>query len=197
MKNAIYLSAFIMLLLVEMACMAPASIAATSNCEEIYFAPDDFNRERPLLKPHPEFMKSYQSAKAGNAVEQRNVAVSYDAGYLVQACPEKAHYWYQKAARNGDQIARDWLDRYNKFKAMHDEPEFMIVNKANPPPAPAKEDGRNIAATSSGTSSDTGKEATYKCTNVLDGSDYYSSKPCPKMLGRSLVSDIGWEGASP
>ena len=195
MKNTIYPSAFIMLLLMGAACMASLAIAATSDCEEIYFSPDDFNQERPLLKPHTEFMKSYQSAKAGNAVEQRNVAVSYDAGYLVQACPEKAHYWYQKAARNGDQIARDWLDRYNKLKAMHDEPEFMVVNKTNPPQVTAGD--RNIAATSSGTSSDTGKEATYKCTNVLDGSDYYSSKPCPKILGRSLVSDIGWEGASP
>ena len=195
MKGTIHPSVFIMLLLVGMACMAPSSIAATSDCEGIYFSPDDFNQERPLLKPHTEFMKSYQSAKAGNAVEQRNVAVSYDAGYLVQACPEKAHYWYQKAAQNGDQIARDWLDRYNKFKAMHDEPEFMVVNKTDPPQVTTGD--RNIAATSSGTSSDTGKEATYKCTNVLDGSDYYSSKPCPKILGRSLVSDIGWEGASP
>lgn|SRR3989338_3887697 len=195
MKGTIHPSVFIMLLLVGMACMAPSSIAATSYCEDIYFSPDDSNQEHPLLKPHTEFMKSYQSAKAGNAVEQRNVAVSYDAGYLVQACPEKAHYWYQKAAQNGDQIARDWLDRYNKFKATHDKPEFMVVNKTDPPQVTAGD--RNIAVTSSGASSDTGKEATYKCTNVLDGSDYYSSKPCPKMLGRSLVSDIGWEGASP
>lgn len=109
------------------------NVAATLNCENIYFAPDDHNHEHPLQRPHPEFMKSYKQAKAGDAMEQRNVAVSYDAGYLVNACPEKAHYWYQKAAHKGDQIAQDWLARFNKFKAIHDGPEFIVVKQADSP----------------------------------------------------------------
>lgn len=68
-------------------------------------------------------------------MEQRNVAVSYDAGYLVNACPEKAHYWYQKAANKGDQIAQDWLARFNKLKAMHDGPEFIVLKQNNSPQA--------------------------------------------------------------
>lgn len=112
-----------------------ATSAKTSGCEDAYFAPDDHNHEHPLQKPHPEFMKSYKRAKAGDAMEQRNVAVSYDAGYLVKACPEKAHYWYQKAANKGDQIAQDWLDRFNKLKAMHDGPEFIVVKRNNSPQA--------------------------------------------------------------
>ncbi len=77
-------------------------------------------------------MESYKLAKAGNAMEQRNVAVSYDAGYLVAACPEKAHFWYQKAAGNGDQIARKWLARYDKFEEIHDGPEFAVAHRDAP-----------------------------------------------------------------
>lgn len=107
------------------------NITSTSDCEDVYFAPDDHNHEHPLQEPHPEFVKSYKQAKAGDAMEQRNVAVSYDAGYLVNACPEKAHYWYQKAASKGDQIAQDWLARFNKLKAMHDGPEFIVLKQNN------------------------------------------------------------------
>ncbi|HLD63858.1 MAG TPA: hypothetical protein VI913_03100 [Candidatus Peribacteraceae bacterium] len=107
------------------------NVAATLGCEDTYFAPDDHNHEHPLQKPHPELMKSYKQAKAGDAMEQRNLAVSYDAGYLVNACPKKAYYWYQKAAHKGDQIAQDWLARFNKLKAIHDGPEFIVVKQAN------------------------------------------------------------------
>jgi len=188
MKNVIHLSVFLVML-TAMVCFTPSSLAAMSGCEEVYFSPDDSNHERPLLKPHPEFMKSYQLAMVGNAMEQRNIAVSYDAGYLVNACPEKAYDWYQKAAKNGDQIAQDWLARYNKFKAMHDEPEFMTVNKPDSSPAQTTEKEQNIASSPSGTSPNTGKATVYKCKNVLDGSDYDSDKPCPEKLGRSLVGD--------
>lgn len=185
--------------------IAAPSIAAMPICEEAYFAPDDHGHERPLQKPHQELVKSYKLAKAGNAMEQRNLAVSYDAGYLVNACPEKAYYWYQKAAQNGDQVAQDWLDRYNKFKEMHDGREFVTVSKSKLPQAPAKEASQSIATppadaasplgvisplgaiSSSDASPNADNGASYKCQNVLDGSDYYSSKPCPKKLGRSLV----------
>jgi hypothetical protein len=132
MKTAIPISIFIMML-VGMACVSPSSIAATSGCEEVYYSPDDLYYQHPLQLPDPKFMKSYKLAKAGNAIEQRNVAVSYNVGYLVPACPEKAHYWYQKAANNGDLIAQNWIASYNKFKEMSDGPEFAIVNHIDPP----------------------------------------------------------------
>ena len=141
MKTAIPVSIFIMTL-AGMTCISPLSIAATSGCEQVYYSPDDLYYQHPLQLPDPEFMKSYKLAKAGNAVEQRNVAVSFNAGYLVPACPEKAHYWYQKAADNGDLIAQNWIARHNKFKEMLDGPEFAIRNdppkvlaSASPTPA--------------------------------------------------------------
>lgn len=188
MKNAFYFAVFIMVL-TGMTCVTPSSIAATPDCEEVYFSTDDLNHEHPLLKPHAEFMKSYKLAKAGDAKEQRNVAISYDTGYLVTACPEKAYYWYREAAQNGDQIAQDWLARFDNFKAIHDGPEFIVVNKASSPQALTKESNQDTAVSPSSTSSNMGKEATYKCKNVLDGSDYFSSKPCPQILGKSFVKD--------
>lgn len=131
MKNEIHISVFMLLL----ACVSPLSQAATPDCAEVYFSPDDFNHVRPLRKPAPEFMKSYSLAKAGSAVEQRNVAVSYDAGYLVAACPEKAHYWYQKAADNGDSVSQNWIAHYEQLKEISDGPEFAHVDQVKPPQA--------------------------------------------------------------
>ncbi len=99
---------------------------AAADCQEQYFAPNDYNHQHALTRPHPELARSIKLAKAGNALEQRNLAVSYDAGYLVAACAEKAHYWYQKAAKNGDQIAQNWLERENKFEQILGGPEFAI-----------------------------------------------------------------------
>ena len=186
MKRAINFS-FFTILLAGMACVSPASVAEQFDCEDIYFAPDDVNHERALQKPHPEFLKSYRKAMDGDAMEQRNVAVSYDAGYLLKACPEKAYYWYRKAAQSGDQVAQDWLARHDEFEAVHNGPEF--INLILSPPLAAKKNGPNSAASPSGDGSNTDNRITYKCANVLDGSDIYSSKPCPKMMGRSLVSD--------
>lgn len=128
MKAIIHASILIMLL-AGMACISPSSLAA---CTEVYYSPDDFYYRHPLRHPDAEFAKSYTLAQAGNALEQRNVAVSYDAGYLVSACPEKAHYWYQKAANNGDLIAQDWIARYNRFQVMFAGPEFAIRNEPHP-----------------------------------------------------------------
>jgi hypothetical protein len=131
MKNAVHIS--ILILLPWIACFSPLSVAATPDCAGVFFSPDDFNHEHPMQKPHPDFLKSYKLALAGNVIEQRNVAVSYDAGYLVSACPVKAHFWYQKAADNQDQIAQNWIAHYNQFKAILDGPEFAVVNHVDPP----------------------------------------------------------------
>lgn len=59
----------------------------------------------------PAFKKSLKLAMKGSAVEQRNVAASYEAGYQVEPCFPRAYYWYQKAAEQGDEISRQWLER--------------------------------------------------------------------------------------
>lgn len=127
MRVEVHASVYIMML-AGMTYFSPSSIAATPGCQEVYYSPDDPYYQRPLQQPDPEFINSYKLAKAGNAIEQRNVAVSFDAGYLVPACPEKAHYWYQKAANNGDSVAQNWIANYNNFKEMLDGPEFAIRN---------------------------------------------------------------------
>jgi len=63
-------------------------------------------------------MKSLKLAKAGNVVEQRNVAVSYDSGYMVNPCPASAYYWYKKAAKGGDEIAIEWVSRNETLSAL-------------------------------------------------------------------------------
>lgn len=103
------------LLVIVSSSMAFSSIAAT--CEESYFSPDDLNLEHPLPKPHPQFVESLKQANAGNVNEQRKIAGSYESGWMVSACPEKALYWYQKAASNGDVEAKNWIVRHDRLKA--------------------------------------------------------------------------------
>jgi len=127
MKVARDISVFIMMLTGVI--FAPHSaIAASTECKPGYYAATDSNYLHPLQQPDPEFMKSYNLAMEGNAKEQRNLAVSYDAGYLVHACADKAYYWYQQAAKNGDSIAQEWITRYDQFKHIFDGPELAIRN---------------------------------------------------------------------
>lgn len=67
---------------------------------------------------NPEFEKSLKLATAGNATEQRNIAVSYEAGYMVDRCYEKAYFWYQKAAQSNDDIAIRWMARNDALLAL-------------------------------------------------------------------------------
>lgn len=60
---------------------------------------------------NPDFAKSLKLATTGNVVEQRNVAVSYEVGYLVGRCFEKAYYWYKSAAKAKDDISIQWVAR--------------------------------------------------------------------------------------
>lgn len=68
----------------------------------------DCNLEEDI---NPEFAKSLKRATAGNVIEQRNVAVSYEMGYLVDRCFEQAYFWYQKAAKAKDDISIRWVAR--------------------------------------------------------------------------------------
>jgi hypothetical protein len=169
MKTAIHISIFV-LILTGGVCTTPPSLAAALYCQENYFSPDDFNHERSLSKPYPEFMESLRLAKAGNAMEQRNVAVSYDVGYMVSSCPEKAYYWYQEAAHNGDLIAKDWITRYNIFKGMFEGPEFAIKNE---PP-------KVLASASMSTKTLTSALVSTKNGNAVGGQQMDPSSPLEK-----------------
>ena len=73
----------LLFLLLALLCMNPLLVQAlTDVCQNVYFAPDDLNREHPLAKPHPKLVKSLKLAKTGNVMEQMNMAVDYDKGYL-------------------------------------------------------------------------------------------------------------------
>lgn len=117
-------------LLMLMACVPFPAVAAALSCREAFYSPADINHEHPLPKPSGEFLKSYKQAKAGNAMEQRNIAVSYDAGYLVAACPEKARYWYRKAADGGDPVAQKWVGRDDRLQEIADGPEFALMERS-------------------------------------------------------------------
>ena len=84
--------------------------AAHADCEGRFFAPDDKDNARPLRQPHAEFVTTLRAANGGSAQASRNLAASYEAGYLVSKCEEKARYWYAKAAGAGDEIARRRVD---------------------------------------------------------------------------------------
>lgn len=72
----------------------------------------------PDANAPPAFKKSLKSAIKGDAVEQRNVAVSYEAGYMVERCFSRAYYWYKKSAEQGDEISRRWIARNEALMGM-------------------------------------------------------------------------------
>lgn len=100
--------------------LSPVSYAA--DCEGRYFSPDDYRSEHALAQPHKDFRDMAKAAQLGRAVDMRNLAVSYEAGFLVSKCLDKAVYWYKKAAQGGDKIATQWIDEYIELKRMGDGP---------------------------------------------------------------------------
>ncbi|HZW21936.1 retropepsin-like aspartic protease [Noviherbaspirillum sp.] len=98
---------------------------AHAACENQFFAPDDNGNARPLNRPHAEFAAALRAANAGNATAARNLAVSYEAGYLVSRCEERAAYWYGKAARGGDQEAKRWMEEHEALARMASGPECV------------------------------------------------------------------------
>jgi clan AA aspartic protease (TIGR02281 family) len=99
--------------------------AHAGECGERYFAPGDHENMRPLRQPHSMFKGWLVGAKAGKPDDQRSVAASYEAGYLVSACPHKAAYWYDKAAQGGDQLAREWTARHQVLERLMAGPECV------------------------------------------------------------------------
>lgn len=99
------------------------TIQSDQACEVQYFDPEDHLRENPKTKPHSDFLKDYRRALKGDAISQRNVAVSYESGYLAGKCPEKAAFWYGKATKGGDEISQKWTDRHKMFQELAAGPE--------------------------------------------------------------------------
>ena len=96
---------------------------AHAACENRFYAPEDNDNIRPLNRPHAEFASVLRAANAGNGLAARNLAVSYETGYLVSQCAEKAAYWYGKAASSGDQVARRWMEERDALARLADGPE--------------------------------------------------------------------------
>jgi len=99
------------------------SLAQAEECDGNYFGENDSANEVPLSRPAKEFAVTYKAAKNGNASAQRSLAVSYETGYLVSKCADKAAYWYGKAAAAGDEGAKKWVSRYKIFSAIRSGPE--------------------------------------------------------------------------
>lgn len=89
-----------------------ASISPAVECEERYFAPEDYENARPLTRPHADFMELLRLASKGDAVASRSIGVAYETGFLVSRCREKASLWYSKAAKIGDETAKQWVARH-------------------------------------------------------------------------------------
>jgi aspartyl protease family protein len=98
---------------------------AHASCEDRFFAPEDNDNARPLNRPHGEFVATLRAANSGNALAARSLAVSYDAGYLVSKCEDKAAYWYGKAARAGDQEAIRWMEGRASLAKLASGPECI------------------------------------------------------------------------
>ena len=119
MKNRLWQQVGLLTLVI-----APWScLAAVAECSEKYFAVDQQGREYAVTRPVAQFAETLRQAKAGVALEQRRLAESYELGYLVSRCHEKAVYWYGKAAASGDDGAQRWLGRNRAFAALRAGPE--------------------------------------------------------------------------
>lgn len=94
-----------------------------SCAPERYYAPDDDAGAQPLARPHAILAATLKAARAGDAREQRNLAVSYDSGYLISPCPEQAAYWYGRAAAGGDDRAKAWVAHQMPFARLAAGPE--------------------------------------------------------------------------
>lgn len=99
------------------------AVASAKECDEQYFTIDASGHEVAVSTPVKHFAVTLKKARAGDVLEQRNLAVSYEVGYLISACHEKAAYWYKKAADSGDPVARLWLRESQSRAALRRGPE--------------------------------------------------------------------------
>jgi len=109
------------------AAFSVCSVAGECGVES-YASPTDYSSTYPLSKPSMEFSRMLAAAKRGNALEQRNLAVSYEGGYLVSKCLEKAAGWYRRAASGGDEVAQKWVADQNRLNQLAAGPECIGSN---------------------------------------------------------------------
>lgn len=93
------------------------------DCDGRYFSVDRHGQNAEVTFPVKQWIETLKKAKAGIAAERRNLATSYESGYLVSACHDKAVYWYQKAAESGDEYSRNWLKKNDIEIARRNGPE--------------------------------------------------------------------------
>ena len=105
------------------AILACSGFAAAADCDGKYLAIDKHGQEYSARGPVKQLAETIRQAKAGVSVEQRNLAISYDTGYLVSRCRGQAAYWYAKAAESGDEVAKQWLAKNKVFAALRAGPE--------------------------------------------------------------------------
>ena len=88
---------------------AIAHSAQPSSCPpDKYFQPFD-SSETPYDQPSSEFSTELRKARRGDPIAQYNVGLSYDYGYLVTPCADRAKFWYRKAATRGNSTAENRL----------------------------------------------------------------------------------------
>lgn len=103
-------------------------VAAAGCGPDQYFAASDYDHKTPLAKPERDFADDLRRAKAGDHLAQRNVAVSYETGYLVSRCDEQALFWYGKAAKGGDKEAQKWVTEHDEAERMAAGPSCVGTN---------------------------------------------------------------------
>ena len=109
--------------LLAIAISACSGFAAAADCDGKYLAIDKHGQEYSARGPARQLAETIRQAKAGVAVDQRNLAISYDTGYLVSRCRSQAAYWYAKAAASGDEVAKQWLAKNKLLAALRSGPE--------------------------------------------------------------------------
>ncbi len=115
--------------IMAIAVFAFRSEAAFAGCgPDQYFSASDYDHKTPLSKPEREFADDLRRAKAGDRVAQRNVAISYETGYLVGKCDEQAAYWYGKAAKGGDKDAAAWVAEHDEADRLATGPDCVGAN---------------------------------------------------------------------
>ncbi len=99
--------------------------AKAEECSSTYFAAADSFQRFPLTHPSRDFIAEQKAAQKGVAAAQRSLAISYEAGYRVAPCPEKALHWYTKAAKADDKFAQQALARQQQFAEQLSGPECL------------------------------------------------------------------------
>ena len=180
-------------LLVRLVCYAivalsitPANAAQPVTCApDKYFQPFD-SSETPYSEPSEEFSAYLKKAHRGDPVAQYNLGLSYDHGYLVTRCLEKAKFWYRKAAIGGNTDAQGRLKFLNCVEEVFpDRGERAVIFSVNlcedrPPSTVVNEPATNTTLAGSNT---------YECRSRINLGQIYLSYGLPCPTGQAVVDN--------